>query len=476
MLNKEIKIIIENIKKIKKMEFILKLEKGIIVISGDNASGKSTLLTCIAKLVQRASLRKEFRGIYKNGCVKYISSTFGKEYIWKKNRNWYEINSKSNDMFFIGGFFESSILSGLRFEQLKNKHTLREYKNGYSASEFIKNELEFIINGENTKYFNSLKYIKLSNDVICFLEQDDCCISEYDFSTGEYFVLSILKIINTLKEKPDKLKLFIIDEIDLALHPLAQKRLFDKLKEWYEKYNLLFIIATHSLVIIEDADPNNMYYLENQNIRYPPIYPAYITSKLYKHYFYDRIILVEDILSKKFIKKIIETKMKDIQLKYNIIPIGGYENLMRHHAENNKMKYYGSAKVVAILDGDIEQDEIAQKKLKPYKSNKHFFLPFMNVEREVFDLLDDNNFLNIFEKCSSEKICNLEFIKIKKEALNEISSDKVKNVYKKFKEDISKCSDLDINSVEDKIIEYLCSNNQKNEKFIKNLKEFMESQ
>ncbi|HEC1775322.1 TPA: AAA family ATPase, partial [Campylobacter lari] len=121
MSNNEIKIIIEDVKKIKKMEFILKLEKGIIVISGDNASGKSTLLTCIAKLVQRASLKKEFRGIYKNGCVKYISSAFGKEYIWKKNPNWYEINSKYNDMFFIGGFFESSILSGLRFEQLKNK-------------------------------------------------------------------------------------------------------------------------------------------------------------------------------------------------------------------------------------------------------------------------------------------------------------------------------------------------------------------
>ncbi|HEC1775554.1 TPA: hypothetical protein R1726_001502 [Campylobacter lari] len=168
--------------------------------------------------------------------------------------------------------------------------------------------------------------------------------------------------------------------------------------------------------------------------------------------------------------------MKDIQLKYNIIPIGGYENLMRHHAENNKMKYYGSAKVVAILDGDVEQDDIAMQKIKQYKKNKHFFLPFMNIEREVFDLLDDSNFLNFFEKCFSEKVCNFESIKMKKEALNEISSCKVKNIYKKFKEDISQCSDLDINSVEDKIIEYLCSNDQKNEKFIKNLKEFMESQ
>lgn len=474
MQNREIKIIINNIKQIEKMEFILKLEKGIIVISGDNASGKSTLLTCIAKLVQRSSLKNEFRGIYKNGSISYISSFSNKEFIWKKNPNWYEINSEHKDMFFVGGFFEASILNGLRFNQLENKNSLRDYKDGHNASEFIKEELDSIINGKSTGYFDNLKYTKTRN-MVYFLEHDDNYISEYDFSTGEYFVLSILKIIDTLKEKSDNLRLFIIDEIDLALHPLAQKRLFDKLKEWYEKYNLLFIIATHSLVIIEEADPNSTYYLENQNI-YNPIYPGYITSKLYKHYFYDRIILVEDILAKKFIKKIIETTMKDIRLKYNVIPIGGYENLMKHHAENNKMKYYGNAKVVAILDGDVKQDETAQKKIKPYKSNKHFFLPFMNVEREVFDLLNDNSFLDIFELCISEKICNFKSVKMKQEVLNEISSDKVKNIYKKFKEDISKCSDLDINVVEDKIIEYLCDNNQKNEKIIKNLKEFMDFQ
>ncbi|EOH4415454.1 ATP-dependent endonuclease [Campylobacter coli] len=474
MQNKEIKIIINNIKQIKKMEFILKLEKGIIVISGDNASGKSTLLTCIAKLVQRNSLNNEFRGIYKDGSISYISSFSDKEFIWEKKSKWYEKNSEHKDMFFVGGFFESSILNGLRFNQLENKNSLKNYKDGHDASEFIKKELDSIINGKNTGYFDNLKYTKTRNKIY-FLKHDDNYISEYDFSTGEYFILSILKIINTLKTKSDNLRLFIIDEIDLALHPLAQKRLFDKLKEWHEKYNLLFIIATHSLVIIEEADPNSTYYLENQNI-YNPIYPGYITSKLYKHYFYDRIILVEDTLAKKFIKKIIETTMKDIRLKYNVIPIGGYENLMRYHNENNKMKYYGNAKVVAILDGDIEQDKAAQKKIKPYKSNKHFFLPFMNVEREVFDLLNDNSFLNIFEKCFSEKICNFESVKMKKEALNEISSDKVKNIYKKFKEDIAKCSDLDINAVEDKIIEYLCDNKQKNEKIIKNLKEFMDFQ
>ncbi|WP_246023106.1 AAA family ATPase [Campylobacter estrildidarum] len=325
-----------------------------------------------------------------------------------------------------------------------------------------------IINGENTGYFNSLRYIK-SPKKIYFLEQNGHNISEYDFSTGEYFVLSILKIIDTLKNKIDKLRLFIIDEIDLALHPSAQHRLFKKLEKWYKDYNLLFIIATHSLVILEESKPNNTYYIENQNI-YNPIYPAFITSKLYKLYFYDRIILVEDELAKKFVKKIIETKMKDIQLKYLILSIGGYENVMKHYTENDKTKFYSNAKVVAILDGDIKDD----KKIRPYKSHKHFFLPFMNIEREVFDLLDDNKFLNIFEKYSSEKICNFKSIKMKKEILNKIAtSNEVKNIYKKFKEDISECSDLNVEEIEDKIIEYLCSNDQKNEKFITNLKDFI---
>ncbi|EAI3388915.1 hypothetical protein E4I81_05810 [Campylobacter jejuni] len=65
---------------------------------------------------------------------------------------------------------------------------------------------------------------------------------------------------------------------------------------------------------------------------------------------------------------------------------------------------------------------------------------------------------------------------MKKEASNEISSNKVKNIYKRFKKDISECSDLDEDEVEDKIIKYLCDNKQKNEKIIKNLKEFMDFQ
>lgn len=59
---KNIKIIIENLKQIKLLEFEIKLEKGIYAIIGNNGVGKSSLITCIGKLVEPNCLREEFKG------------------------------------------------------------------------------------------------------------------------------------------------------------------------------------------------------------------------------------------------------------------------------------------------------------------------------------------------------------------------------------------------------------------------------
>jgi len=45
---KEIQIVIENLKKIDYLEFIIKIEKGIYAIIGNNGTGKSSLITCIS--------------------------------------------------------------------------------------------------------------------------------------------------------------------------------------------------------------------------------------------------------------------------------------------------------------------------------------------------------------------------------------------------------------------------------------------
>lgn len=80
-----IKIIIEKLKKIDKLEFVLKLEKGIHAIVGNNGAGKSSLITCIAKLVKPSILKEEVSGNTNNfseATITYINS-YGLEAILK---------------------------------------------------------------------------------------------------------------------------------------------------------------------------------------------------------------------------------------------------------------------------------------------------------------------------------------------------------------------------------------------------------
>jgi len=116
----EIKIIIENLKSINRLEFNLKLEKGVVCIAGNNGSGKSTLLTCIAKLVKPSIFNSDFRGAnFNQSKIRYISAS-GIEIIWVKDPIWKTNNE--NVMFKFTGFYESSLLSGLRFIHLENKN------------------------------------------------------------------------------------------------------------------------------------------------------------------------------------------------------------------------------------------------------------------------------------------------------------------------------------------------------------------
>ena len=158
----EIKIIIEELKKIKKLEFVLKLEKGIYAIVGNNGTGKSSLITCIAKLVKPSILKEEFAGNTNNfekTKITYITP-YGVDIVWEKKPNWHTKNNYEH-MPKYKGFFESSILTGTRFFHLDNKNlTLKnkDIQNSKEASSFIKDNMDYIINGYKTGFFNNLRY------------------------------------------------------------------------------------------------------------------------------------------------------------------------------------------------------------------------------------------------------------------------------------------------------------------------------
>lgn len=457
----EIKIIIEKLKKIEKLEFVLNLEKGIYAIVGNNGTGKSSLITCIAKLVKPSILKEEFSGNsnnFENTKITYINP-YGIDVIWEKKPNWF---AKDNygAMPKYKGFFESSILTGTRFFHLDNKNiTLKtkDIENSKEASDFIKKNMDYIINGEKTSFFNKLHYSDLGDKKrLYYLDfGENNHITEFNFSTGEYFLLSVLKIIQTFSNRrhQDDLRLLIIDEIDIALHPLAQKRFIEKLKDWMSEFNLLIIFATHSLPILESLKEDNIYHIENDKI-FNPIYPAYLTSKLHQHTYYDKIILVEDVLASKFIEKIIE-EINVERILYKIIPIGGWEKVLEIYTQNKTYKYFSHASTFCILDGDV----IAQANKNPYKKVEKRFLPFSNVERvcveKIFvesELLSTLDSL-VYPKKISE--LDIEEFKVDNIDVSQLKTEAIKNIFKKLINETTKYSEKEEIEIRNIIIDMI---------------------
>jgi ABC-type dipeptide/oligopeptide/nickel transport system ATPase subunit len=467
----EIKITIENLKRIKKLEFIFELKQGFYAIVGNNGSGKSSLMTTIAKLVRPSIFKEEFAGIannFSNAKITYTSA-YGMDIVWQKNPNWQAVeNAISMPKF--KGFYESSILTGTRFYHLNNKKFIlknKDIENSKEAPEFIKNNLDYIINGSKTTHFQNLYYVNINKDKrIYYIKfNQNNYVNEFNLSTGEYFLLSILKIIYGFsnRRQKDDLRLLIIDEIDIALHPLAQKRFVEKLKEWMIDFNLLIVFATHSLQIIKSLSPNEIYYLDDNKI-YNPIYPAYLTSKLYEHISYDKIILVEDDLAKRYINKLL-ISINIEGILYKIIPIGGWEKVLEIYNQNEKFKYFGSADVLVILDGDIISD--ANKGV--YKKMHKTFLPFKNIERYISEqLFISSKFQSSIEaKIYPTKITNLNIFEINQSnfQVKEANTDKIKKIFKKLIEEISIYSEFENIDVLNFFIEFIYEehNEQRNQ-------------
>ncbi|MGJ0455506.1 translation initiation factor IF-2 N-terminal domain-containing protein [Aliarcobacter cryaerophilus] len=403
---KTIQINIENLKQIKKLTFKIELKKGIYSIIGNNGVGKSSLITCIGKLVETNCLREEFKGndSYKKSQIEYIINN-ELNIQWVKPKNWIVSTNNSTLMPTFNGVFEASLISGHRFNHIEHKRKSiysNQLKYSEKADSFIIDNLDYIINGSKSDKYLELYYLTNSKvKELYFIKYDSDYITEFYFSAGEYFLLSILKFIFTFKDRKNKenIGVIVIDEIELSLHPLAQKRLIQKLIEFKNDFNLLIIFATHSLHIIEELNAEEIYYFENNKGECKltnPIYRGYLASRLYQHTKYDRIILVEDDLAKKFIEKLILDEQID-NILYEIIPIGGWEKVIEIYKINKHKKFYSDAEVLVVLDGDVNDKQKANK--PSFDDVNKRFLPIDNIEKySVIELINDNSFIKKVER------------------------------------------------------------------------------
>lgn len=399
MMNLDIEI--HNVKCISDIKLSLPLEPGLYAITGQNGSGKSTIVSCASSIF--FDLKKDdFFGHTDQDT--FIKLSFdGKEKAWSKDTNnkWV---GKVPSQLGIQGFYEGSLIYGNRFrdtsyEKLRDLESI-DYSKLKKASEFIRTNLGKILQGDENYYEELLsvspRYAKFSNSLY-FYKKAGKYVSQFHMSTGENLLVSILnslKIKNNENEskakdpgyRKPKAKIILLDEIELALHPSSLKRLVQFLEDMSKQYGYAIYFSTHSIELIGCISPERIFYVErhadNSMTIANPCYPAYATRNLYNHDGYDKVILVEDDLARAIVNRVLrEEKLLGSKLVH-VLPCGGYTHVIDFAEDAIVNNFLGSkTSVCLVLDADVRKEATNYKKSKPAFTVRIGYLPVASLEK-----------------------------------------------------------------------------------------------
>lgn len=411
-MNLDLHLEINKIKNIDHFEYNFSFDKGIYALVGENAVGKSTIMSAIASVVYGQTLKRlDDSDIYPES--KVTIKCLDKKDEWIYNNKSKKLNHNPLDISFYG-IYEGSIFNGTRFEDMKNLDELIEdekfIKLLVPATDDLKDALSFILHGEKGHYqelyklktYDVAKKYGLGNMPYFLKLNNGKYISKYRMSSGECMLISLLNFINSTALRPEFIRkrrvltnrLFVfIDEVELALHPSSIDRLLKYMEEMITQKDLTVLFSSHSSELIRRLNPRNIYYMKNDSGEgriISPCYPQYAIRSLYNHDGYDCTILVEDKVSELIIKKLIADYRTKNNLLINVLPVGSWSNTLELQKNICEQNILGRDKFTfSIIDGDVISDV---NKNKTYSPLKKLFLPIKSLEKYLFmKIIEENN-------------------------------------------------------------------------------------
>ncbi len=313
----------------------------------------------------------------------------------------------------LNGFYEGSLIYGNRFRDT-NLRALFEAQQVTKdeldvADKFVWKNLGKILHN-NEKYYQGKLFRLMSQKAFdkykfrgspyFYNPKESRIISQFNLSTGENLLISVLHSINyqlgKRRRPSQKIYLVLLDEVELALHPSALNRLIDFLRGLSRERNLAIYFSTHSVELVRQIPAENIYFLrkhldntvEVQN----PVSPAYATRAIYIHDGYDVLILVEDLLAKNIVEWIIRKKKLSERRLLHVVAAGGWENVLSLHDDIvSSYVIKQGQKVISVLDGDIKDkyQRLYASKGK-YTNIPVFFLPIKSAEKYLKEKLVTN--------------------------------------------------------------------------------------
>ena len=361
---------IKNIKAIKNLTMQLPLEKGLYAITGENATGKSTITMCASSLFYHFDPQQYFGKVAQDSMISFELNGQTQTYT-------YDLHGKTNKngRINIKGFFEGSLIFGNRFRNT-SYHTVSKLnaildEDLEPADNFIKENLGLILCNDKT-YYKDLYRLKrgLHNKYHLggtpfFYMRDGLRIHQAHMSTGENLLLSILHSLKIRIDDRGDTSIpcsIFLDEIELALHASSLRRLVSLLDGIANRYNIAIYFSTHSIELIRDIKPDRIFYIQkyiDSSISVlTPCYPAFATKNLYdSNMGYDDVILVEDDLARSIVHNLLREQSLLNNKLVCVLPCGGWQNVLRLANDVLQSNLLGpKSKVIIILDGDVQQE------------------------------------------------------------------------------------------------------------------------
>ena len=385
---------IENLKNISYLEFKIPLP-GAYLLTGSNGSGKTSLLTCLSRMRNSGAFQRGFRSSahqfldsHRGASVKYEIGGDSVTYTYVEER-WAPLPRRNSRLLANCGYPEVTYIAadGDRVEPKKDEFSPRSVK---QTDQSLRDDLNEIF---GTDRFNDLCYISLTRGgqnrayLIRQLRpgKQTLYFSEKNFSLGE---LCVLKLLLALENMSDD-SLVLIDELELAVHPRAQIKLFQHLEKLAKKKNLTVIFSTHSVTLIKTTERKKILFLQKGNNKVKCIegcYPTFALGQISagEEVAPDCVIYVEDDSAKKCVEAMLfqfRQKFLGISEQPTVItvPIGGFKQILEF-LDKAPMLLPITTKLTVLLDEDVKSESLVDYQAK----NDHYMLElFKRLHKKI---------------------------------------------------------------------------------------------
>ena len=372
----------------------ISFNKGITAFCGLNGVGKSTIISCVKKVLgitDDSLLTKNKAHGINSATVHYNGNTIN---ISSENSAVTK-GIEANKFTYVDSNQTLDLL-----KEWKEQSNLAEYLNQFEPNSFSKEQLEDI-SWLIGKEYNECKTIETDEEknfkpVFFEVYQGSQKYTSNDMGLGEHLLLYVYYILNNIKNG----SILIFEEPESYISVLSQKRLMDYLAKISSQRKVSIIITTHSPHILTMIKKENIRIVGNVSGKMIVSTPDEDQdAKEYLGINYQDIpcslatVFVEDYVARLFIEIILDKESSIIRNSIDIVSVDGCEGISKRLSFNDSE--YMSHRFLGIYDEDMKERLNSSQLKWPY-----LFLPVDEcVEKEIKKFIIEQENANLL--CTS---------------------------------------------------------------------------